>query len=130
MAAQMRLLVGTRKGGFMYTPDASRSKWELSQPILPGWSVYHMAGDFRGAEPRFFAAANHFAWGPSVAKSDDMGKTWDYRSTGLGFPPDAGKAIQNTWHVTPGHPSEPRVVYAGTQPAGLFRSEDRGHTWE
>jgi len=129
MSTQMRVLVGTRKGGFIYTPDATRTRWEISQPILPGWTVYHMAGDLRGREPRFFAAANHWAWGRSVAKSDDLGATWDYRSTGLGFAPDAGKTVQNVWHVTPGHPSEPGVVYAGTQPAGLFRSQDHGHTW-
>ena len=31
--------------------------------------------------------------------------------------------------MTPGHESEPGVVYAGTQPAGLFRSEDWGQSW-
>ena len=29
-----------------------------------------------------------------------------------------------------GHASEPGVVYAGTQPAGLFRSEDWGQSWQ
>src|SRR6185295_17069133 len=45
------------------------------------------------------------------------------------FPQDMGIAIQNIWNVAPGHAGEPGVIYAGTQPAGLFRSEDRGHTW-
>ncbi len=31
--------------------------------------------------------------------------------------------------ITPGLPSQPGVVWAGTQPAGLFRSEDRGESW-
>jgi photosystem II stability/assembly factor-like uncharacterized protein len=38
--------------------------------------------------------------------------------------------IGNVWSVTPGHASEPGVVYAGTQPAGLFRSEDWGQSWK
>ena len=152
MATQTRLLVGTKKGGFIYTADDRRQQWEISEPILPGWSFYHMAADMRSDPPRFYAAANHWAWGPSVAKSTDLGKTWDYRSQGLAFPPDmkdfiaglpskgespapgewsntAPGTIGNIWSVAPGHPSEPGVVFAGTQPAGLFRSEDWGHSW-
>ncbi len=123
------VMAGTKKGAFIYTSDERRQNWSLSAPIYTGWSIYHMAGDTRGDHPRLYAAANHWAWGPSVAKSDDMGATWDYRSTGLAFPKDSGQTIQNVWNVQPGHASEPGVVYAGTQPAGLFRSEDWGHTW-
>jgi len=129
MTTRVRLLVGTRKAAFIYTSDERRECWELSRPIYTGWSVYHLAADVRGDHPRLYAAANHWAWGPSVAKSDDLGETWDYRSTGLAFPQGMGIAIQNVWHVEPGHDREPGVVYAGTQPAGLFRSDDWGRTW-
>ena len=124
-----RLLVGTKKAGFIFSADDRRENWQVSPPIYTGWSVYHMAADTRGGDVRLYAAANHWAWGPSVAKSQDRGKTWDYRSTGLAFAKDSGKVIQNMWNVRPGLESEPGVVYAGTQPAGLFRSEDWGHTW-
>lgn len=148
MATRVIVLVGTKKAGFIYTSDERRQKWEVSDPILPGWSFYHMSADLRDRTPRFYAAANHWAWGRSVAKSTDLGQTWDYRSEGLAFPPDmtspnpGGQAdapgewqntppgvIGNIWNVTPGHESEPGVVFAGTQPAGLFRSEDWGHSW-
>jgi photosystem II stability/assembly factor-like uncharacterized protein len=147
--AQVKLLVGTKKAGFIYTSDEKRQKWEVSEPILPGWSFHHMSADTRDPN-RLYAAANHWAWGPSVVKSNDGGKTWDYRSTGLAFPEDmksyktgAGPGgvpgdwqnspagvIGNVWNVTPGHDSEPGVVFAGTQPAGLFRSEDWGQSWK
>jgi len=145
--SQVRVLVGTKKGGFIYTSDERRQKWEISDPILPGWSFYHMAADPRSDPPRFYAAANHWAWGRSVAKSADLGKTWDFRSEGLAFPPDMKSpatpppgvpgewqntppgVIGNIWSVAPGHESAPGVVFAGTQPAGLFRSEDWGHSW-
>jgi photosystem II stability/assembly factor-like uncharacterized protein len=130
MADRIHVLVGTKKGAFIYTSDAARERWQVSDPILPGWSVFHMSADTRGAAPRLFAAANHWAWGRSVAKSDDLGKTWDWRSEHLGFPKDMGQSILNVWTVQPGHASQPDVVYAGTQPAGLFRSEDRGRSWE
>ena len=130
MSVSVHLLVGTRKGAFMYTSDVRRERWSLSAPILPGWSVYHLSADLRGDAPRLYAAANHWAWGRSVAKSADLGKSWDWRSEGLGFPDDMGITIQNVWCVCPGHASEPGVVYAGTQPAGLFRSEDGGRSWQ
>lgn len=125
----VRLLVGTRKAAFMYTADASRSSWKLSEPMLTGWSIYNMSADTRGGRARVLAAANHWAWGPSVARSDNDGKDWDWRSPGLGFPKDSGRTVQNVWHVRPALESHEGVVYAGTQPGGLFRSEDRGDSW-
>ena len=129
MATDVRLLVSTKKGGFIYSSDERRERWEVSEPIMPGWSFYGMAADTRCDPPVTYAAANHWAWGPSVAKSHDRGTTWDYRSEGLAFPVDMGISIQNVWGVWPGHPSEPGVVFCGTQPAGLFRSEDWGYSW-
>lgn len=128
MAERAHVLVGTRKGAFIYTADQARKKWEISEPILAGWSVYNLAADRRAGETHLYAGANHWAWGRSVAKSDD-GKEWNWVSEGLGFPEDMGVAVQNVWCVSPGHESEPGVVYAGTQPAGLFKSTDWGHTW-
>ncbi len=150
MSTTVKLLVGTRKGAFIYTSDERREKWGVSEPVLPGWSFYHMSGDTRSDPPRLYAAANHWAWGRSVAKSSDLGKTWDYRSENLAFPPDMKSpnpgpgpggapgewqstppgVIGNVWNVTPGHVSEPGVIYAGTQPAGLFRSQDWGYSWQ
>ena len=88
MPTQVKLLVGTKKAGFIYTSDEKREKWAVSDPILPGWSFFHMSADTRDTTPRFYAAANHWAWGRSVAKSTDMGETWDFRSENLAFPPD------------------------------------------
>jgi photosystem II stability/assembly factor-like uncharacterized protein len=129
MSAQVRLLVGTRKGAFIYTSDKRRERWEISEAIMPGWTVHHLAADTRRDPPRLYAAASHWAWGPSVARSDDGGKTWEQRSPGLAFPQDLGVSLQAVWHVRPGHESEPGVVFAGVQPAGLFRSEDWGDSW-
>jgi len=126
---QTHVLVGTRKGAWIYTSDERRESWEISQPMIPGWTVHHMSADLRRDPPRLYAAASHWAWGPSVARSDDGGKTWEQRSPGLAFPGDMGISIVNTWHVEPGHPDQPGVVYAGTQPGGLFRSTDWGESW-
>jgi photosystem II stability/assembly factor-like uncharacterized protein len=127
--AQVKVLVGTRKGAWIYSSDEKREKWEVSEPIFPGWTVYHLSADFRRDSPRLYAAANHWAWGRSVARSDDMGQTWEQRSPGLAFPKESGMSVGNVWVVAPGPDKEPGVVYAGTQPAGLFKSEDWGDSW-
>jgi photosystem II stability/assembly factor-like uncharacterized protein len=125
----VKLLVGTRKGAFIYTSDETRERWVPSAPLLAGWEIFHMAADLRADPPRLYAAANNPWWGPSIAKSSDGGETWDQRSIGLGFPADMGLTIENVWFVKPGHESQPGVIYAGTQPAGLFRSGDHGVSW-
>ena len=129
MTLQLRLLVGTRKGAFIYTSDEHRYHWELSAPMMAGWSVYHMSGDAREGHSRLYAAANHEVWGPSVSKSDDGGETWTPRSSGLRFPEEMRISVESVWHIAPGHVDQPGVMFAGTTPAGLFRSNDRGETW-
>jgi len=124
------VLVGTRKGAWIYTSDEKRAEWSISEPIMPGWTINHLAVDTRGSQPRLFAAANHWAWGPSIARSDDGGKTWEQRSPGLGFPKDMEITVEAVWHIEVGHADEPGVIYAGTQPAGLFKSTDSGESWE
>ncbi|MGI8926120.1 MAG: WD40/YVTN/BNR-like repeat-containing protein [Tepidiformaceae bacterium] len=145
---QAHVLVGTRKAAFIYTSDKARQRWEVSEPLMRGSSIYSMTLDTRHDPPRLFAASNHWAWGRSAARSDDFGKTWEQRTPGLSFPADPPQPIpnmafdergqlidrplltvENVWAITPGHESQPGVVWAGTQPAGLFRSEDWGESW-
>ncbi len=127
--AVVKLLVGTRKGAFIYTSDERRERWELSQLLFPGWQVYDVVADLRDVTPRFYACGNHSVWGPFVAKSADLGETWETRSEGLGFPPDMKTSINSVWNVVPGSVDRPGVVFAGTAPPGLFRSEDWGRSW-
>ena len=101
------LRVGTRKAAFIYTSDEKRERWTISEPLFPGWNVFHMAADLRADPPRLYAAVNHPVWGPSVAKSTDLAKTWEQRSQGLGFPEDMQLAVTNVWFVQPGHETEP-----------------------
>ena len=64
MSGQVKVLVGTRKAAFIYTSDERRQQWDLSEPLMPGWSIYHMVADLRSDPPRLYAAANHAVWGP------------------------------------------------------------------
>jgi photosystem II stability/assembly factor-like uncharacterized protein len=123
------LLVGTRKGAFIYRSDERRTAWTLSEPMLKGWQVYHLAVDARRDPPRLLATTNSAWFGSTIARSDDLGKTWTQRAPGMGFPKDMGETVKFIWRIQPGHRAQPGVVFAGTDPAGLFRSEDWGESW-
>src|SRR5581483_9018965 len=71
----VRLLVGTQKGGFILTADASRKKWEISEPLFGGWEIYHMNG--APADPDRLYASQSTGWfGQVVQRSDDGGRSW------------------------------------------------------
>src|SRR6185437_15872242 len=80
----------------------------------------------RGERPRVLVSAPSEHWGPSVFHSDDLGASWVEPEEGaIAFPADTGGALARVWALAPS-PSEPDVVRAGSEPQGLFRSEDRG----
>ncbi|MBM3946741.1 MAG: exo-alpha-sialidase, partial [SAR202 cluster bacterium] len=129
------LSVGTKKGLFQFRSDASRDKWRMSGSVMPGAEVFHAVMDARTG--RMFAA--HTFMETRVSYSDDLGKTWvDAKETprftqesGMRVEPATGVAIlaDRVWRLEPGRATEPGVVYCGTPPAALFRSEDNGVTW-
>jgi photosystem II stability/assembly factor-like uncharacterized protein len=122
MAKRFALLVGTRKGLFVLDGDSRRRDWELRGPLCEGWPIHDTAVE---AETGAILAAGGSPWyGPAVWRSDDAGQTWSHSSEGLTYGDD-GPAVATIWNVTPG----PGGLYAGVEPAGLFRSTDRGATW-
>jgi photosystem II stability/assembly factor-like uncharacterized protein len=121
------ILAGTRKGLFLLRGDESRREWQLDSPVLEGWSVFHAIVDPR--DGTLYAAANNFVYGATVQRSNDLGKTWE-RSEELRLPEDSGLKLANAWHVEPGHESEPDTLWLGGDPGVLFRTGDRGKTWE
>jgi photosystem II stability/assembly factor-like uncharacterized protein len=48
----------------------------------------------------------------------------------VAFPADTEGALARVWQLQPGGPDEPNVVWAGAEPASLFRSEDGGRSFE
>jgi photosystem II stability/assembly factor-like uncharacterized protein len=121
------LLVGTRKGLFLLRSDGERRNWELEGPLLTGWSIFHAMQDSR--DGNLYVAANNFVYGGTVQRSSDLGKTWE-RAEGLGLPEDTGLKLEEVWHVEPGHKDEPDTLFLGATPGALFRSDDKGETWE
>jgi len=122
------LLVGTKKGGFILNSDSRRKEWKVSGPHLKGNEIYHMAYDSRNGAILASVISGH--WGPTVARSEDMAKTWQESKTPPRFPKGSGLSVARVWHVKPASEGEPGVVYAGVEPACLFKSKDGGKSWE
>lgn len=124
---KIALMVGTRKGAFVFTSDGTRKAWKLSGPYLKGNDIYHMAYDRRSG--RMLASLSSGHWGPTIALSDDGGRKWKVSKTPPKFPKASGLSVARIWQIKPGPEDEPDVVYAGVEPACLFRSEDGGKSW-
>jgi photosystem II stability/assembly factor-like uncharacterized protein len=88
----------------------------------------HMAFDPRTSTT--FAAVGDPWFGSRIYRSNDLGRTWDEPQSGPTFPADTGLKLNKVWHVEPGRPNEPGVIYAGVEPAALFKSADGGDSWE
>ena len=130
-AGDVLLLVGTTKGAFLVRSDSARREWTVDGPHFPGESVYSVAFDQRGGRTRTLVGANSNHWGSTIRLSDDFGATWTGpERQAIRFPEDSGLSLAQVWQISPAAAGEPDVVWAGVEPAALFRSPDAGESWE
>lgn len=127
------LLVGTRKGAWIYTSKDGRRKWQVDGPHYLGSIVNHLVLDPRDRKTMVMALKSGHL-GPTIMVSNDLGRSWQESPRPPAFPrsedPESGLAVSHTFWIAPGHDREPNVWWAGTSPPALFRSEDGGMTWE
>ncbi len=124
------LLVGTRKGLWIGRSDAERTSWDWSEPEFLMQGIYATCIDTRGDAPRMFVSGTSEHWGPGVYRSDDLGRTWtETQGAAVRFPEDLGSSVERVWQIQPGRADDADVIYAGTEPSALFRSEDRGESF-
>src|SRR5580692_1048218 len=122
--SKVRVLVGTKKGGFVLSSDGKREKWEVSGPHFAGWEIYHLKGS--PADPNRIYASQTSGWfGQIMQRSDDGGKTWHQPGADPAQPPAPGTAagvsnkfVYDTSEET-GKPLTTHQWYDGTQ-----------HPWE
>jgi len=122
MAQKLHLLIGTKKGAFILEGDAARRSWELRGPFCEAWPINHVVAD--PASGAIYAAGGGEWFGPAVWKSTDRGATWTHSSEGLSYG-EGEDAVKAAWSLAAGADG----LYAGVEPAGLFRSIDAGETW-
>ncbi len=122
MTNKVLILVGTKKGAFVLESDAARKSWELRGPYCETWPMNHVIAD--PATGTILAGGGSEWFGPAVWKSGDLGATWTHSSAGLAYP-EGETPIKAVWSLAKSGAS----LYAGVDPAGLFRSDDGGETW-
>ncbi len=127
------LLVSTRKGLFVMTPDGRIERAAfLGEPV-----------NLTGIDPRdgaWYAALDLGHFGTKLHRSDDRGESWAELAVpaypeGATISAGDGKATQpatlrGIWSLAYGGADQPGRVWAGTVPGGLFRSDDRGESWQ
>jgi hypothetical protein len=145
-----RCHVATRKGLFSLQqtgaprPRSAKGeggRWEISRVSFLGDNCTLVMHDARTGD--LLATLNHGHFGVKLHRSRDGGATWieagvptypekpaDYEPANV---PAEGKpvdwALKLIWALEPGGADRPGVVWCGTLPGGLFKSEDGGDSW-
>ena len=122
MADKTLVLLGTKKGVFLLE-SGTREKWALRGPFCETWPINHAVAD--AATGIIYAGGGNEWFGPAVWKSADLGKTWTHSSKGLSYK-EGETPVKTVWSLAV---AEGGRLYAGVEPAGLFRSDDHGETW-
>ncbi len=136
--SRVRVLVGTRKGAFVLTADATRERWEVDGPHFPGWEVFHVKGSPVAPE-RLWASQSTGWFGQLIQRSDDGGRSWEPVGNEFAYASVPGThqwydgtphpwEFARVWHLEPS-PHDADTVYAGVEDAALFRSSDGGKSW-
>jgi photosystem II stability/assembly factor-like uncharacterized protein len=131
-----RLLVSTRKGLFTVSRDDGR--WTIDCVDFLGDNVTLTLSDARDGTR--YAALDHGHFGVKLHRSSGDG--WEEIAAPVYPEKPAGYEEQDMWGrplawstariwaLAAGGADEPGVVWCGTLPGGLFRSADRGASWQ
>ncbi len=122
-----RILLATRKG--LITLEGGNDAWRVASTAFPGVPVTSVLRDRR--DGAVYAALKHGHFGPKLHRSDDEGRSWK-ELPAPAFPADAAGAptLFQVWTLEAGAAAQPGRLWAGAIPAGLFRSDDRGESWQ
>jgi photosystem II stability/assembly factor-like uncharacterized protein len=125
-------LIATRKGLFELTQCAGT--WQLSAPHFAGDPVSMVLHDARDGATYAALHLGHF--GAKLHRRDAGSATWMEIAVPV-YPPRPAESTDKTdwtlrmiWALEAGGADQPGVLWAGTLPGGLFRSDDRGDSWQ
>jgi photosystem II stability/assembly factor-like uncharacterized protein len=123
MARKVFILLGTKKGAFILESDEGRRAWQLRGPFCEAWPINHVVAD--ETTGTIYCGGGNEWFGPAVWKSEDFGKSWSHSSEGLTYG-TGEEPVKSVWSLARGLDG----LYAGVEPAGLFRSKDGGLSWQ
>lgn len=125
------LILGTRKGLLQFEHDET-GDWRFVRESFRAVPV-----SFARVDPRsgtLWACLDHGHWGTKLHRSKDQGITWE-EVEGPKFPEntpyseDKMATVSYIWFLKPGGADQPGRLYIGTEPGGLFVSDDGGDTF-
>ena len=121
--------VASRKGLFRFRRQGSR--WVGGAPAFVGEPVSAVFADRRDGALYCALRLGHF--GVKLHRSDDGGDSWTEVAApafpARPAPDESAPAVDMIWTLVAGGADEPGMLWAGTLPAALFRSADRGESW-
>ncbi|MEC5158892.1 hypothetical protein ACFDR9_000544 [Janthinobacterium sp. CG_23.3] len=127
-----RAYLATRKGLFELAVDTGH--WRLAALSFLGDPVSMVLADPR--DGALYAALNLGHFGAKLHRRDAGGDAWTEIATPA-YPPKPDDSADTVewklrfiWSLAAGGADEPGVLWAGTLPGGLFRSADRGDSWQ
>ena len=134
-----RCHVSTRKG--LFTLERGASGWAISRTSFLGDNCTLAMHDPRNGH--LIVALNHGHFGVKLHRSTDGALTWQeiatpkYPEKPADYPnhtPVEGQpsdwSLKLVWSLVPGGADQPGLIWCGTLPGGLFRSDDGGDSWE
>lgn len=125
-----RIVLGTRKGLIFFR--RKRGEWQLERVAHAGIPVSYAAVDARTGT--HWACLDHGHWGCKLARSGDAGASWEEVAApaypeGEIVKEGVPAKLRYAWVLTPGGVDEPERLYLGTEPGGLFASDDGGRSF-
>jgi photosystem II stability/assembly factor-like uncharacterized protein len=136
-----RFYVGTRKG--LFTIERNGRGWEVANAEFLGEPVTMFLQDPRDGVRYASLTLGHF--GVKLHRSPGGGAAWEEVGVPVyppgaeygtgpfameGIPKSRPASLTEIWSLEEGGPDQPNLLWAGTIPGGLFRSTDRGTSWE
>ncbi len=128
-----QLMIASRKGLLVVAPDSGK----IVAHHFAGEPVSQFLCDTRDGS--WYACLNLGHFGSKLRRSKDEGNTWQ-EITCPAFPPKPTDgmwaddltpwSVGHIWALELGHANQPGTLWAGCMPAGLFRSNDYGQTWQ
>ena len=131
MSANNTLILGTRKGTMILVRKGGG--WSVTRHSHLGIPIPYAFLDRRTG--KLWASQNHGHWSQKLVHSSDMGESW----TEVEAPKyPEGSEIKDgqpattglLWVISPGAVDRPHRLYFGTEPGGLFETNDSGESFK
>ena len=125
------LLLGTRKGLVVY--HYKNGDWTMGNLYFEGIPVSLAYEDERNGT--WWACLDHGHWGVKLHRSTDRGKNWEELTAptypeGTEIKEGVPATTRLLWAIQHGGKKHPNRIWIGTEPGGLFRSDDGGEHFD